>query len=451
MTAEGAPAEGGPAEGGAAEGAPAESGPAVPEGSRAPADPQATGRLLIVVNDLLVYRAASTQPTGIRRLVEGYARHLPAIAATLGLDVRMVVVAGDAVCETAEDVTAAGRGRLARAAELALRISAHAPRGIQERARTTGRRLLARRAGSGGRALDVGPRDTLLILGAPWIAPGMGAGAVAVRARSGARLAQLVHDMLPITGARWYGDAQGVAAAADLRALLVAADALAAVSPEVAAQAAEVAGRPVTPVPPPDPALPAPADPRGLCTQAPYILTVGTLHPRKNHVLLLDAWSRWLASASDAGAGRVPFLVIAGRRHPRDGVVFERLAAEPALRTRVRVVTDASDPELAALYEGCRFLAFPSFAEGWGLPIREALRFGKPSIVTDAIPTSDVSPFVEVIPTGDGDALYAAIRRWWDDPAEVASRADIIRERFVPRDWDRACLDLLAAVLPGDS
>ena len=413
-----------------------------------PKEAAASGRLLIVVNDLLVYRTAATQPTGIQRLADGYARHLPAAAAALGVDVRRVVVAQDEVRELAQDVTASGGRRLARGTELALRISAHAPRGVQERARTAGRRLLARRAGKAGHPLEIGPRDTLLILGAPWIAPGMAAGAVAARARSGARLAQLVHDMLPITGANWYGDAQGVAAAADLTMLLGAADALAADSPEVASEAAHVARRHVTAVLPPDPTLPAPDDPRGLRPETPYVLTVGTIHPRKNHVLLLDVWSRWLAS--DRGAGRVPWLVIVGRRHPQDRALFERLAAEPALRSRVRVVTDASDPELSALYEGCRFLAFPSLAEGWGLPIREALRYGKPSIITDAIPSSDVSRFVEAVPAEDADALYRVIRRWWDNPEPVESRIRAIRESFVPRSWDRACLDLLTAILSSD-
>jgi glycosyltransferase involved in cell wall biosynthesis len=407
-----------------------------------------TGRLLIVVNDLLVYRTAATQPTGIQRLADGYARHLPSVAAELGIEVVTVVVAPDEVREVELLQTSTRRRRVARGAELALRISAYLPRRVQERGRTVSRRLLARRAVGAGKSLATRPDDTLLVVGAPWIAPGMAAGAVAARARSGARLGQLVHDMLPITGARWYGDAQGVAAAADLTLLLTAADVLAAVSPEVAAEASLVVHRRVTAVPPPDPILPAPDDRRGLRPDAPYVLTVGTLHPRKNHVLLLDAWSRWLAS--DQGAAQVPWLLIVGRRHPRDGALFERLSAEPALRSRVRVVTDASDAELAALYEGCRFLAFPSLAEGWGLPIREALRFGKPSIVTDVIPSADVSRYVERVPAGDGDALYRAIRSWWDDRDPVETRMRAIRDEFVPRSWDRACLDLLAAILSID-
>lgn len=415
--------------------------------STGPTEGAAAGRLLIVVNDLLVYRTAATQPTGIQRLAQGYARELPQVASTLGIQVLTVVVRPDEVREVTQDAGGGGR-QVARGAELALRISAHLPRDVQERLRTVSRRILARRVRRLGHPLDIAAQDTLLILGAPWIAPGMAAGAVAAQARSGARLAQLVHDMLPITGARWYGDAQGVAAAADVTMLLGAADALAAVSPEVAAEAAHVAGRPVTAVPPPDPILPAPDDPRGLRPNTPYVLTVGTLHPRKNHVLLLDAWSRWLHTGD--GAGGVPVLMIVGRRHPRDGVLFERLAAEPTLQSRLRVVTDATDPELAALYEGCRFLVFPSLAEGWGLPIREALSFGKPSIITDAIPSSDVAEFIEAVPAGDGDALYRAIRRWWDDGGALESRIRAIREQFVPRSWDRACLDLLAAILSID-
>ncbi|MDR3638984.1 MAG: glycosyltransferase [Isosphaeraceae bacterium] len=405
-------------------------------------------RVLIVVNDLLVYRAAATQPTGIQRLAEGYTGHLPGVAATLGIEVRTVVVAPDAVRDVTLDTRSSGGRRFARGAELALRISAHAPRSVQERTRTAGRRFLARRARGGGHQLEIGPRDTFLVLGAPWIAPGMAAGAVAAKARSGARLAQLVHDMLPITGAKWYGDTQGIAAAADLTLLLGAADVLAAVSPEVAAEAANVAHSHVTVVLPPDPILATPNDPRGLLPDAPYVLTVGTIHPRKSHVLLLDVWSRWLVA--DQGAGRVPCLVIVGRRHPQDGPFFERLASEPALRSYVRVVTDASDPELAALYEGCQFLVFPSLAEGWGLPIREALMYGKPSIVTDAIPSSDVSRFIEVVPARDGEAFDRAVRRWWDEPEAVERRIRAIREEFVPRSWDRACLDLLVAILSVD-
>ena len=54
------------------------------------------------------------------------------------------------------------------------------------------------------------------------------------------------------------------------------------------------------------------------------------------------------------------------------------------------------------------------------------------------------------VATEEEYALYSAVRRWWDDPAEVVSRAAAIRARFVPRDWADACLDLLTAILSDD-
>ena len=134
-----------------------------------------TGRLLIVVNDLLVYGTAATQPTGIQRLADGYARHLPSVAAERGIEVVTVVVAPGVVREVELLQTSTRGRRIARSAELALRVSAHLPRPVQERARTVSRRLLARRATGAGHPVVTRPEDTLLVVGAPWIAPGMAA------------------------------------------------------------------------------------------------------------------------------------------------------------------------------------------------------------------------------------------------------------------------------------
>jgi glycosyltransferase involved in cell wall biosynthesis len=406
-------------------------------------DESATARrVLVVVNDLLVYRAATSRPTGIQRLAEGYATHLPEAGAASGVEVLPVVVTEGGFRSV--QLGSGRRSRSAALAERALATSAILPRWLQEGARTLGRRVLARRAAGSGRPVETRPGDVALVLGAPWISPGMAASLVEARSRGEVRLAQLVHDLLPLTDARWFSDAQGTAAASDLRMLLMHADVLAADSVEVARDASAVTGQRVAAILPPDPVLPSPADPRGLVPTEPYILTVGTLHPRKNHVLLLDVWRAWIEAD---GPDLVPLLVIAGRRHPQDGPLFERLAADAIVRSRVRVVADASDAELAALLIGCRFLVFPSLAEGWGLPVREALAYGKPSIVTHAIPSAGSDGWVERVPTGEAVPLVDAVRRWWSDPSEVDRRSVAIRDGFVPRTWEAAARDLLGAIL----
>jgi glycosyltransferase involved in cell wall biosynthesis len=83
----------------------------------------------------------------------------------------------------------------------------------------------------------------------------------------------------------------------------------------------------------------------------------------------------------------------------------------------------------------------PSLAEGWGLPVREALVAGRPSIVTDAVPAASGLPYCEVVPAGDEAALGEAIRRWWSGgtPELLSER---IRQEFKPRTWESVAADV---------
>ena len=109
-------------------------------------------------------------------------------------------------------------------------------------------------------------------------------------------------------------------------------------------------------------------------TSRPYFLCVGTIEPRKNHLLLLHLWRRLVESARRPGASA------ADRRQPGVG---ERECAGPA-----GPLHRAEGPcggtrhgvghRLAALLRSARALLMPSFAEGFGLPIAEALAQGTP-------------------------------------------------------------------------
>ena len=166
------------------------------------------------------------------------------------------------------------------------------------------------------------------------------------------------------------------------------------------------------------------------------VLTVGTLHPRKNLPALVRIWDQWVQDSDRVQAvdGQPPRLVIVGRRHPQDAALFETLAARPRARSRISLIHTADDAQLAALYAAARFLVMPSLAEGWGMPVREALVAGIPSIVTDAVPAANSSPYVKIVPAGDESALAAAIHEWWDG-SEPERRSAEIHEYFTPRTW----------------
>lgn len=112
----------------------------------------------------------------------------------------------------------------------------------------------------------------------------------------------------------------------------------------------------------------------------PYFVCIGTIEPRKNHLLLLNLWRRM---AEEQGALEVPRLIIIGRRGWENEQVVDMLERCPALKDCVVEEGRLSDREVAALLPGARALLMPSFAEGYGMPVSEALSLGVPVICSD--------------------------------------------------------------------
>lgn len=105
----------------------------------------------------------------------------------------------------------------------------------------------------------------------------------------------------------------------------------------------------------------------------PFFLILGTIEPRKNHAFLLDLWED-LAKRLPPQA--MPQLVIAGRWGWMITEFRARLEAHPLYGKSVFVVEGPDDATVAALMQNARALLMPSFAEGYGLPVIEALVAG---------------------------------------------------------------------------
>lgn len=107
----------------------------------------------------------------------------------------------------------------------------------------------------------------------------------------------------------------------------------------------------------------------------PYFCVIGTIEPRKNHALLLDAWE-------DMPADERPELYVIGQRGWNNEAVFSRLDAL-ANMPWLHEHNDMDDAALTSLLAGSNGLLFPSFAEGFGLPSLEAAQLGIPVICGD--------------------------------------------------------------------
>jgi glycosyltransferase involved in cell wall biosynthesis len=111
----------------------------------------------------------------------------------------------------------------------------------------------------------------------------------------------------------------------------------------------------------------------------PYFVMVGTLEPRKNHAFVLDLWQRMLDEWKEE---EIPHLWIIGQIGWLCEDVLQRLRTDTRLKAYVHLLTDCDDARLQEYLRHARAMLFPSHAEGYGLPLLEAMGLRLPALVS---------------------------------------------------------------------
>lgn len=172
----------------------------------------------------------------------------------------------------------------------------------------------------------------------------------------------------------------------------------------------------------------------------PMVLTVGTIEPRKGHDELLSAFSELWSRGNDAN------LVLIGREGWKVETLIERIRSHPEFGRKLFYLNQASDEALMRTYEACQGVILPSLAEGYGLPLIEALGYRRPVLARDInVFRAHEAAGVRYFPENASQQVFAdSILKWLEDIAR--GQAKVTDAQCVT--WEDSVKVLLEALQP---
>lgn len=204
-----------------------------------------------------------------------------------------------------------------------------------------------------------------------------------ILARMKVRPVFMVHDLIPLTHPEFCRPGEQVRHRIRMETILALAKGVITNSQATLDAFAAFANRCGKPVPDATPAFLSPPmfdlNDSSPPVNRPYFVVLGTIEPRKNHVLLLQLWRRLQEQMGE----QAPLLVVIGQRGWECENVVDLLERCDQLRGHVLELSQCTDGELARWLHHAQALLFPSFTEGFGLPLVEALACRTPVIASD--------------------------------------------------------------------
>lgn len=254
----------------------------------------------------------------------------------------------------------------------------------------------------------------------------------------GLRAVYFLHDLIPLTHPEYCRAGEPARHIRRLDAMLASGAGIIVNSEDTANHCKQFAHRANRVTPPMAVALlgaaalaqPKPAAP--LNTR--YFVMLGTIEPRKNHLLILQLWRDLVRDLGD----RTPKLVVIGQRGWECEQVVDMLERCAAIHSAVIELPHCTDAELATWLHHAQALLFPAFVEGYGLPVIEAIAQGCPVIASN-LPVfkelaADVPDYINPL---DGVAWRLAIIEYAFEVSPRRIAQQVRMAKFIPPTWDK--------------
>jgi glycosyltransferase involved in cell wall biosynthesis len=250
----------------------------------------------------------------------------------------------------------------------------------------------------------------------------------------------LIHDLLPLDFPEFFPPGYEHRFRRRVETMIARARAIITTSQQVAERIrVEYLERGLAPVPIHTEALASPLewaptleDADKALGNTPYFLVVSTIEPRKNHALLIQVWR----SLIQRGVAP-PKLVLVGRRGWESEQTFRELDLAPDLQQYLVQVPSLPPAHIRALMKSALAVLMPSFAEGYGIPVVEALSLGTPVICSDIPVFRDVSQDKALLLSPlDGLGWLQAIESMIDPTSQLRAEYAYRASEFKAPTWD---------------
>jgi glycosyltransferase involved in cell wall biosynthesis len=168
-----------------------------------------------------------------------------------------------------------------------------------------------------------------------------------------------------------------------------------------------------------------------------YVLYVSTIEPRKNHRTAYEAWCHGLLSGKlNPDVDR---LVFVGRQGWNIGDLIHEMKANPLTKSTILILENISDGLLNELYRKSVFVIFPSYYEGFGLPLAEAFARGKVCVTSGAGALSEIGPQYRIdLDPRDVLRWSATISELLADQGKVLKLEQTIKANYQNTTWDQS-------------
>lgn len=281
--------------------------------------------------------------------------------------------------------------------------------------------------------------DTVLIIGASWSTPDLPETICSLKDSVGFTLIFKIYDLIPVYAPHFFGPGFGQIYTNFLVRTISSSDVLLSISqhttsdvqrfisdlniPEVPIITFRLGDNPVDVI--------ADTSPSAEIIPGEFVLVVGTVEVRKNHQALYLAWE--LAAKEDI---ELPPLVIVGRPGWNVNDLLYDINTNPLVKNNITIISDVNDDTLGWLYRNCLLTVYPSWYEGWGLPVAESLHFGKLCISSNASSMPEIGgDLVEYCSPYEPRAFMEKIAHYYSSPKALAAAEKKIAQKYAGTSW----------------